>query len=339
MLHKSVSIAIVVLLGSHIAYAQQSTALEKKVAIAHPGPINPSASIPLVIAQEQGLFGKRGLEARIVGGTIGSDRLIGKEAEFGSFGTPAVLLAIARRQADLKILGVINTGKTTEHLVAKASIKTPEELRGKRFGLTSIGAGTWITTIQALEHLGLEAGRDQIAIVEVGNVTQMAKALEDGTIDAAMLTPAQSGELKAKGYTVLLDMQETDIYGAPRSLVTTSAFLQEHPDIVEKVVAAFVEAMAFALAPENKSTVLVTISKLFGLTQPAAAEKAYEELRNLNRKPYASVERLKDMQRIMALHEPKVMGVKIEDVIDDRVVRKLDENGTIDQLYSSYGVK
>jgi hypothetical protein len=33
------------------------------------------------------------------------------------------------------------------------------------------------------------------------------------------------------------------------------------------------------------------------------------------------------------------MGVKIEDVIDDRVVRKLDENGTIDQLYSSYGVK
>ena len=40
MPHKSVLIALVVLFGSHIAHAQQSTALKNKVAIAHPGPIN-----------------------------------------------------------------------------------------------------------------------------------------------------------------------------------------------------------------------------------------------------------------------------------------------------------
>ncbi len=112
-----------------------------------------------------------------------------------------------------------------------------------------------------------------------------------------------------------------------------------NPDVVEKVVTALVEAMAFSLAPTNKPTVLKTIMKEFKLTDLAAAERGYENLRDLNRKPYPTVERLRSMQKIMALHEPKVLDLKVEDVIDDRFVRKLDQSGVIDRLYSTYGVK
>ena len=41
----------------------------------------------------------------------------------------------------------------------------------------------------------------------------------------------------------------------------------------------------------------------------------------------------------MALNDPSVLNVKIEDLADDRFVRKLDESGAIDRLYESYGVK
>ena len=41
----------------------------------------------------------------------------------------------------------------------------------------------------------------------------------------------------------------------------------------------------------------------------------------------------------MAFHEPKVLDLKVEDVIDDRFVRKLDQSGVIDRLYTTYGVK
>jgi hypothetical protein len=35
----------------------------------------------------------------------------------------------------------------------------------------------------------------------------------------------------------------------------------------------------------------------------------------------------------MALQNPKIAGLKVEDLIDSRFVRKLDENGLIDRLY------
>jgi hypothetical protein len=62
-------------------------------------------------------------------------------------------------------------------------------------------------------------------------------------------------------------------------------------------------------------------------------------LSRVNRKPYASVAAIQNMQRVMALNDPKMLNVKVEDLFEDRFVRKLDRSGVIDQLYSTYGVK
>ena len=59
----------------------------------------------------------------------------------------------------------------------------------------------------------------------------------------------------------------------------------------------------------------------------------------MNRKPYASVAAIQNMQRVMALNDPEMLNVKVEDLFEDRFVRKLDRSGVIDQLYSTYGVK
>ncbi len=312
----------------------QAARAQVRINISHPGPVG-AASILLPIAQEQGLFAKYSAEVRLI---VRLPPLVGKESELGFVGAPAALQQVAQG-TDLKILGAFSTGRISSHLVTRPEIKKPEDLRGKRLGVGAIGAGAWINTILALEHLGLDPKRDNITILSVGDQTKIAKALEDGTIDAAMLTPAQSSQMKSKGFGVLLDMYSVSSYGPQTVLVTTGAYLQQYPDVAEKVVTALVEAVAFSLAPTNKPTVLRTIMKEFNLNDLAAAERGYENLRDLNRKPYPTVERLKDMQRVMALHDPKVLSVKVEDVIEDRFVRKLDETGVIDRIYKSYGVR
>src|SRR5215212_4110324 len=100
MLHKFVLIFVLAVLGSQSVHAQQVN-----IAIAHPGPISVSVSIPLAIAREQGLFAKYGLEARLVGGSANAVQLIGKEAEFGYVGAPTVLLNSALQGTDFKIFG------------------------------------------------------------------------------------------------------------------------------------------------------------------------------------------------------------------------------------------
>ena len=40
----------------------------------------------------------------------------------------------------------------------------------------------------------------------------------------------------------------------------------------------------------------------------------------------------------MAAHNPKTANVKVEELLDARLIRKLDENGYMDRVAASYGL-
>ena len=317
--------------GVQIAFAQTKVAIGYTV-------VTPGV-LPLWIAHEQGILRKHDIDARVVVTRTAVPRLLAGEFQFVFQGTAANILA-ALDGKDLKILAPPGTGRVSGQLVARPEIKQPADLRGKRFGVTSIGAGVWITTMLALEHLGLNPQRDAISLKAVGNQLQMVQALKAGEVDAVVLDAAQAVQLRTEGYAVLLDLYPLNLYGAQNAITVTGTYAREHPDTVEKVLEAMVEAMAYSSSPANKDIVLRTLMKHMQITDGAAAERGYESfLRNLNRKPYPIVERLQNLQRIMALHEPKVLNLKADDLIDDRFIRKLDKSGVIDRLYSTYGVK
>jgi hypothetical protein len=45
------------------------------------------------------------------------------------------------------------------------------------------------------------------------------------------------------------------------------------------------------------------------------------------------------VQRLMKLRNPAVADLKVESLIDPKLIQELDQSGFIDQLYSTYGVK
>ena len=63
------------------------------------------------------------------------------------------------------------------------------------------------------------------------------------------------------------------------------------------------------------------------------AEEGYQDLvRNMSLKPYPSLEGLRNIQRLTKLQNPKIAEVKVEDLVDSRFVRKLDESGFLERL-------
>ena len=305
---------------------------QTKVSISHIV-IGPN-QVPLWIAHAQGLFAKHGIDAQLLQETTTGD------FQFRVFGTPAMIAAVAAGE-NLKVLVSLDSGRVISHLVARLDVKTPDDLRGRRFGVTRIGTGFWIFSMLALEHLKLDPKRDRINFVEVGgDLPRLVQALEAGEIDAAMLDPAQSTQLKDKGFSLLLDMSPANISAVQQALVVNGVYLREHSDVVEKVVAGLVEGIAFSLSPANKDTVLKTLMAHLKISVPTAAESGYRAfLARANRKPYGSVAAMQNLQRVMALNDPRVLNVKVEDLIEDRFIRKLDQSGVIDRLYESYGVK
>jgi hypothetical protein len=62
-------------------------------------------------------------------------------------------------------------------------------------------------------------------------------------------------------------------------------------------------------------------------------------LSGVERRPIPTLDGMRNIRRLMASFNPKIASVKVEDLIDSRLIRKLDENGFIDKIAASYGLK
>jgi NitT/TauT family transport system substrate-binding protein len=296
---------------------------------------------PLIIAQEQGLFARHRLEARLVlikGAPTLVASLISNDIEVGYTGGTAVVGAAAQGLY-LKILASVSS-TLTHTLIAAPNIKTAENLRGKRFGIQSIGGSTWMHTMLALEHVGLEPKRDNISLLVIGDSVLIGQSLEAGRIDAAVLDGTLARRLKTKGFSVIAELQPAHIPMLNQAIVVSQDFLQKRSETAERILMTLVESLAFSLAPMNKSIVIKTMMRRFQISDPAVAEEGYQDyLTSVERKPMPSLDALRNIRRLMAVQNPKVAGVKVEELVDARFVRKLDANGYIEKAGATYGIK
>src|SRR4029077_18471079 len=60
------------------------------------------------------------------------------------------------------------------------TIKSAQDLRGKRLGVQVIGGTIWMGAMLGLEHLGLDPRRDGVQIIAAGDQTMLIQALERG---------------------------------------------------------------------------------------------------------------------------------------------------------------
>ena len=298
-------------------------------------------TIPLIIAQEQGLFAKQGIEARVVvikGAPILVASLVSGELEVGYTGGTSVLGAAAQGSY-LKILSSISS-KLTHTMLANPNLKTAEQLRGKRFGIQSMGGTTWMHTILGLEHVGLDVKRDNINILVIGDSVLIGQSLEVGRIDAAVLDGVLARRLINKGFSVIVDLAPANIPMVNQAIVVTPDFVQKRTELAERILMVLVDSLAFTLAPVNKNIVIKTIMRRLQISDAKISEEGYQDLlTSIERKPFPSLDGLRNIRRLMATQNPKAANVKIEDLIDSRLIRKLDENGYIEKAGATYGLR
>jgi NitT/TauT family transport system substrate-binding protein len=291
------------------------------------------SSIVLLLADQQDFFKKHGVNIRLIAVKGTQIPELSEAHPAGHIGAPAAIIKAARG-SELRILASLDSGRLFNQLVVTPDIKKPEDLRGKRLGARVTGAALWIHTVLALEQLGLDPTRDNVTILPIGDPSQVTQALEAGRIDGAVVFGAQSSALKAKGYSVLLDLSPLNVHGAQDALVLTTSFLRERPDTAEGILAALIEASAFAQSPEGRAAAVDTIKAELNVVDDAAAEAGLLQLsRIIVRKPYPSLEKLRNMQRVMRIVDPKAAGIDVAGLIDDRFVKKLDESGFIAATY------
>lgn len=227
-------------------------------------------NVPVTLGLERAIFAAHGLDLTI-GYTRGSimvaDRLLSGDADVGVLSADDVIYGVESRGADLFMFMGLHAGILT--LMARPEVRTAAETVGRRLGVDDPASGFALVAHRILQAAGVP--RTAYETVPAGGHEHRARALLDGAIDVALLTPPFTLEALARGFTVLARARDhLPAYQASAG-VTTRGWARDHPDTLVAYIRAYRESLDWTLAPDHRAAVIRQLAAEFDLTDERAA--------------------------------------------------------------------
>ena len=284
----------------------------------------------LIVTQNQGYFRKRNLDVQLVlmpSAPIAFSALTAGESHFYYGTTSGMSLgAVLNGRDGVFVAGFIN--KLVGAFAVSKEIKTPNDLKGKQIGVASLGGGNWMFTMLAFDHWGLDPKRDNITFRIIGNTGVRAQSIASGIIGGSVLGYTFATNLRRDGYPILADLGDLNIPFQDTGLYTRKSFAAQHPEVVENVLRALLDGITFIQNPENKNAVLKSLVQWLRLSKTEDAVEGYEFMRKMyTKRIYPTVDGIRNSLRVLATTNEKFRALKAEDLVDDRLVRKLEKEG------------
>jgi sulfonate transport system substrate-binding protein len=276
-----------------------------------------------MVLKEKGLlekeFAKDGIGIRWVQ-TLGSNKALeflnAGSIDFGSTAGAAALVAKINGNP-IKSIYVYSRPEWTALVTGKNSpISKIEDLKGKRVAVTR-GTDPHIFLVRALQSVGLsERDITPVLLQHPDGKT----ALIRGDVQAwAGLDPMMAQAEVEDGAKLFFRKPEANTWGI---LNVREAFLNDHPDLVKRVLAVYEEARKYSLAnPDEVKRVFIAATKL----PETVVEKQLKERTELTHSRIGAAQRDSILAAGLALQQagvvPANVDVKatVDALIDDRV--------------------
>jgi len=287
------------------------------------------------IAEDKGLFKKYGIDPEVIliGGASagGVSSLIAGDVQFLAGAGGAVVSAGLNGADVVMIASIVNRG--VQRVMARSDIRKAEELRGKRIGITRLGAASHLVLLMMLRAWGMTAA--DVQTMQIGSSPAMMAALEKGGIDAAVLTEPTFFFAEDQGYRVLADLADMDIYYLHSMIDTTRGYIRTHRDVALRFLRGYIEGIAF-FKNNRKESIEVLAKKL----RTAPSQTKYLERSHalyssgyFENTPYVSLRGVNTLLEFLGKDNPKARTADPRSFIDNSLVKELDDAGFIKKLY------
>jgi ABC-type nitrate/sulfonate/bicarbonate transport system substrate-binding protein len=291
-----------------------------------------SQSMPW-IAQEAGLFPKNNLDFQLVyisSSPMATAAIVGGDVEVILTGGVGIVRAYVQGNTDLAFIGGVKN-VMTQSIVAGPAIKRPEDLKGKKVGVSRIGGNTHYFMIQIARRHGLEPGRD-FTFIQTGGDPEAMAALLTGSIDAAVLTPPSDAIALAQGQHYVVYGPDLKIPYAATIFVAKRSTMDKRPQAMRPFMRAMAEAAK--ILHSDRDLVYRVMGKKLRVTDKRILDAAYNaEIKALEPRLAINAESIQAMIEDVAQTDPRAKKVKAQELIDTRYLDEMEKSGFFDQIW------
>jgi ABC-type nitrate/sulfonate/bicarbonate transport system substrate-binding protein len=216
--------------------------------------------------------------------------------------------------------------------LAKPDIKRPEDLRGKKLGLSRLGSNSHYFIIQALRKNGVDP--NEVNFIQTGGQVENLAALLSGNVDAATMTgPSGGTRAAAQGFRYVVYGPDLHIPFAAATLITRRSLLNSHGPAIEKFFRATAEAMKILFL--DKELTYKVLAKQLRINDRKLLDAAYdEEIKVMERRLEFKNEAFQAIIDETSKVDARAKKLKPQDFVDRRYLDGLQKNGFFDKLWS-----
>ena len=291
---------------------------------------------PLWLTKEAGIFKKHNIDPEfiyIAGGPPSLQALIAGDVAV-SFTAAGATVAANLAGSDVVLLGASIDSLPFE-LWSIPAIKTPEQLKGTKLGVSRIGATTDFVARYLLKKWNLQPDKD-VPIFQAGAGPQVFAAIRGGSVQSGVLSAGpETLRAEAEGYFKLADVSTTGLVYPFGPFAARQAFIKTQPDLVGRFVKAYVEGIP--RFKSDKPVALAVLEKYTKQKTTPGTERIYEvyATKYFKRVPEATPAGIQTILEEIAATRPLPQGVAPQRFADSRFVRELASNGFVDGLYKN----
>jgi len=273
--------------------------------------------MPYFFAKDKGYFEKEGLRAEIIQmrSNLQVAGVVSGELDFMS-GVGTAIDAV-RKGAPLKVLAVLYRAPLFS-LVSGSGIRDAKGLEGKKVGVSRIGSESHSGAVWMLSRNGVDVKK--VTFIQTGSTIVSMVGLQQGSLDAAVLSPPFTGEMVLQGFKVLA--RTGDVVESPfNGMVTSRERLRSHPERIRKSLKALLDS--FHRIKQDRAGSIDYIRQSFKVTD-RIAENAYNEIRDVMLDDMIMPEeRLKKALEGPYARSENEKRVPLSEVVDYSILRSL----------------
>jgi NitT/TauT family transport system substrate-binding protein len=277
-----------------------------------------STGLPFVIAEEKGFFKSEGLSAVsvVMQNQVVVNGVVARQVDYG--GTFSNFVGAALSGLPVRIVMAVMEG-SDHYLVTSPNIKKVEDLKGKKFGISSFGGTPHSEAVMILRKFGMNPEKD-VTFLQIGGSSSRYTALDSGVIDAAMLVPPFNKLAAKRGFNEILSFNE--IMNIPLGGLTVhTQRIKEKPDEIVKMIKAMLKGVNYIR--NNQAEILSIMASKWGIKEADVREGIYRDIVGIyTRNGVASDETMKNVIQLVRDTRKSKDDLGLSDVVDWSFAKK-----------------